>query len=225
MSIATIALTPVLAPAGIISTVAGTGTQGYNGDGIPASTAMLDVPSGVTFDSSGNLYFADSNNNRIRKVDLAGMISTMAGTGVGGYNGDGIPATSAMLYVPHGVSFDSTGNLYFADSYNGRVRKVDAVTGLISTMAGNGAFYYNGDGIPATSAALGEPYGIAVDSYDNLYIAERYGNRIRKVDAVTGLISTVAGTGCPSYNGDGIPATLAMINQPYGVSVDSSGNV
>ena len=168
---------------GLISRVAGSATiMGYNGDGIPATSAALKDPAGIALDSSGNLYIADSGNNRIRKVDAAtGLISTLAGTGVEGYNGDGIPATSAELYYPTSIVLDSSGNLYISDAYNNRIRKVNAATGLISTVAGTGTAGYNGDGITATSAQLYEPMGVTVDSFGNLYIADSLNNRVRKV--------------------------------------------
>src|SRR5208282_1269376 len=143
---------------GIITTVAGNGTFGYNGDNGPATSAELQVPSGVAVDSAGNLYIADSSNNRIRKVDANGIITTVAGSDTFGYSGDGGPATSAELYVPYGVAVDSAGNLYIADINNNRIRKVDA-SGIITTVAGNGTFGYNGDNIAATSAELENAFG------------------------------------------------------------------
>jgi sugar lactone lactonase YvrE len=213
------------ASTGLISTVAGNGTQGYNGDNIPATSAELYTPFGVALDSAGNLYIADDSNCRIRKVDAStGLISTVAGNGTAGYNGDNIPATSAELYYPNGVALDSAGNLYIADSDN-RIREVNASTGLISTVAGNGTQGYNGDNIPATSAELNDPSGVALDSAGNLYIADYDNHRIRKVDASTGLISTVAGNGTAGYNGDNIAAISAELDHPTGVALDSAGNL
>jgi sugar lactone lactonase YvrE len=211
---------------GVISTIAGNGTSGYNGDNIQATSAEVFAPNSVAVDSSGNVYIADSRNNRVRKITAStGVISTVAGTGTGGYSGDGVQATSAQLNNPEGVTVDSSGNIYIADIYNDRIRKVTASTGLISTIAGNGFFGYNGDGIQATSAELGFPNSVAVDSSGNVYIADTDNYRIRKVTASTSLISTVAGNGTAGYNGDGIQATAAEINFPYGVQVDGSGNV
>jgi sugar lactone lactonase YvrE len=171
------------AATGLLSTVAGlSATRGFNGDGIPATSAQLDDPYEIALDSSGNLYIADTFNHRVRKVTAStGLISTIAGTGVAGFNGDGIPATSAELYYPISIVLDSSGNLYISDAYNNRIRKVNAATGLISTVAGTGVRGYNGDGIPPTSAQLNRPRGIAMDSSGNLYIADYDNHRIRRV--------------------------------------------
>jgi trimeric autotransporter adhesin len=208
---------------GIISTVAGNGGSGYSGDGGTATLAKLDSPMGVAVDSSGNLYIADTWNNRIRKVTAGGIISTVAGNGNSGYSGDGGTATLAQLDYPTGVAVDSSGNLYIADTWNSRIRKVTA-GGIISTVAGNGNSGYSGDGGTATLAQLDYPIGVAVDSSGNLYIADTWNSRIRKVTA-GGIISTVAGNGDSGYSGDGGPATLAQLSVPFGVAVDSSGNL
>ncbi|MFB5761966.1 cadherin-like beta sandwich domain-containing protein [Paenibacillus medicaginis] len=208
---------------GNISTVAGTGSEGYSGDGRAATTAQLNNPFGVAVDNSGNLYIADFNNNRIRKVDSLGNISTVAGTGSEGYSGDGRAATTAQLAGPTGVAVDNSGNLYIADFMNNRIRKVDS-SGNISTVAGTGENGYSGDGGAATTAQLSDPQGVAVDSSGNLYIADRGNNRIRKVDS-SGNISTVAGTGEWGYSGDGGAATTAQLYYPFDVAVDSSGNL
>ncbi|WP_162616221.1 S-layer homology domain-containing protein [Paenibacillus lutimineralis] len=208
---------------GNISTVAGGRGNGYSGDGGPATSAKLSYPDGVAVDSSGNLYIADKGNHRIRKVDTSGTISTVAGTGVRGYSGDGGDAASAQLNSPLGVAVDSSGNLYISDTFNHRVRKVDA-TGKISTLAGTDGPGYWGDGVPAASAIFNQPIGIAVDRGGNVYIADRSNSRIRKVDT-SGNISTIAGTGRYNYSGDGVPAASADLNCPYGIAVDSSGNV
>ena len=216
----------VEAATGTISTIAGTGEQGYSGDGGPATQAQLGYSQGVTVDGAGNLYIADSDNHRIRKVEAAtGTISTIAGTGEQGYGGDGGPATRAQLGYPQGVTVDGAGNLYIADSDNHRIRKVDAATGTISTIAGTGEQGYGGDGGPATRAQLGYPSGVAVDGAGNLYISDFRNNRIRKVDAATGTISTIAGTGEQGYSGDGGPAIQAQFSQLHGVAVDAVGNV
>jgi trimeric autotransporter adhesin len=211
---------------GIISTVAGNSTEGYNGDGIAATDAELHTPTGVALDGSGNIYFVDNNNNRVRKVTLSnGLISTIAGNGTPGFNGDGIPATNAEVYSPIAVAIDQSGNVYIADTYNQKIRKVTASTGIISTVAGNGTVGYNGDGIAATGAELNYPYGIALDGPGNLYIGDYDNNRVRKVDVSTGIISTIAGTGTGGYNSDGIAATAAKLYLPSGVVLDASGNV
>jgi sugar lactone lactonase YvrE len=208
---------------GIISTVAGNGTAGYNNDGIAATNAELNVPGGIAVDSAGNIFIADFQNNRIRKVSAStGIISTVAGNGTGGYNGDGIAATSAEIYLPDGVAVDGAGNIYIADDWNCRIRKVNTVTGLISTVAGNGTCGYGGDGIAATSSQI-NPGGVAVDSAGNIYVVGD--SRIRMVSASTGLISTVAGNGTPGYTGDGIAAISAELNIPASVAVDSTGNI
>ena len=206
-----------------ITTVAGNGTSGYSGDGGPATSAELNLPFGVALDSAGDLYIGDFGNSRIREVDASGAITTVAGNGTQGYSGDNGPATSAELNRPGGVAVDGAGNLYIADIYNQRIRKVDA-SGTITTVAGNGTAGYNGDNIAATSAELYEPDGVAVDSAGNLYIADYLNQRIRKVDA-SGTITTVAGNGTLGYSGDGGPATSAELDQPYGVAVDSAGNL
>src|SRR5208282_3015356 len=187
-----------------------------------ATSAELNSPYGVAVDSAGNLYIVDYDNQRIRKVDASGIITTVAGNGTGGYSGDNGPATSAELFEPYSVAVDSAGNLYIVDFGNGRIRKVDT-GGIITTVAGNGTFSYNGDNIPATSAALG-PSGVTVDSAGNLYIADINNNRIRKVDA-SGIITTVAGNGTFGYNGDNIAATSAELENAFGVAVDSAGNL
>jgi sugar lactone lactonase YvrE len=198
---------------GFITTIAGTGTPGYNGDGILATAAQINIPSALAFDGNGDLYFTDRSNNRVRKITTStGIISTVAGTGTAGYNGDGILATVAQLNGPNEVSFDVSGNLYIADWFNNRVRKIDMGTGIISSIAGTGTGGYNGDGIAATTAQINGPCGIIFDNAGNTYIAEYGGARVRKIDISTGNISTIAGTGSFGYNGDGIPATAAQLN-------------
>jgi len=174
---------------GIITTVAGSGTSGYSGDGGPASNAQLASPTGVAVDSVGNLYIADQYNFRIRKVSPGGVITTVAGTGALGYSGDGGPATSAQLYLPAGVAVDSGGNLYIADQHNSRVRKVSP-SGIITTIAGNGTSGYSGDGGPATSAQLYSPSGVAVDSTGDIYVSDSEENAVRLLQpSATSLLS------------------------------------
>jgi len=208
-------------------------------DNIPATQAQLNQPHDVAIDSAGNLYIADFANQRVRKVDKldgTGTITTVAGNGQPGYNGDGIPATSAQIACPTGVDVDDAGNVYISDWGNHRVRKVTAGGNpTISTVAGTGVGTalcinapivsgYNGDNIPATSAKLNQPLTVAHDAAGNIYIADAFNNRIRKVDT-TGVISTYAGTGVGSYNGDGLPATSTQIYGPWDLHLDGSGNI
>jgi sugar lactone lactonase YvrE len=208
--------------AGTITTVAGTAVAGFSGDGGPATAARLFNPYGITADGAGNLFIADQSNRRIRKVDTAGTITTVAGTGVGGFSGDGGPATAARLFNPIDVAVDGAGNLFIADRSNHRIRKVDT-SGIITTVAGTGVGGFSGDGGPATAAQLLNPFSVAVDSVGNLFIADIGNLRIRKVDS-TGIITTVAGTGVAGFSGDGGPATAARLWNPVGVAVDGTGN-
>ncbi len=213
---------------GLIDTVAGNywNSGWYWGDGFLATDASLSAPSGMAFDPAGNLLFADTNNNVIRKVDATtSIITTIAGTATAGYGGDGGPATDAMLFYPSGLAVDWAGNIFIADTVNQVIRRVDAATGLISTVAGNGNAGYNGDGQPATSAWLNWPQGVAVDTTGNIYIADTQNYIIRKVDAM-GTITTVAGiAGLPGWGGDGSDATSAYLYMPADVLVDGAHNL
>jgi sugar lactone lactonase YvrE len=210
---------------GTITTVAGTGTQGFSGDGAAATTARLSRPQRVRLDAAGNLYIADRSNHRIRKVDATGMITTVAGNGTPGFSGDGGAATAAQLRDPFGVALDAAGNLYIADTFNNRIRKVDASSGVISTVAGTGTSGFSGDGGAATAAQLGNSYDVASDAAGNLYIADTTNQRIRRVDAASGVISTVAGNGTQGSSGDEGDATLAQLLNPQGVALDAAGNL
>src|SRR4051794_28210806 len=206
----------------VITTVAGAGGNGL-GDNGPATSADFTQPSGVAVDQSGNLYIADHQAHRVRKVNTSGIITTLAGTGTAGFSGDGGPANAAMLRDPYGVAVDSSGNVYISDRANFRIRKVTPA-GTISTYAGNGTSGFGGDAGQATSASFFNPTGLAVDNTGNLYIADSANYRVRKINAATGIISTVAGNGTPNFGGDGGPATSAGVPFPNSVALDGAGN-
>ena len=206
-----------------ITTVAGTGNVGHNGDNTPAESATLSSPTSIAIASDGNIYVADTNNQRVRRIDPAGTITTYAGTGAAGFSGDGGPATAARLYSPNGVAVDPHGNVFVADKSNRRIRKI-RTDGQIETVAGNGDFLYNGDGLPAENAALYSPMAVAVDGSGNLYIAEHTASRIRWVDS-SNTIHTIAGTGVYGFSGGGGPAVQAEISYPAGVTVSPDGDV
>jgi sugar lactone lactonase YvrE len=268
-------------PAGIISTVAGTGGTGFSGDGGPATAAQFAAPTGLAFDRLGNLFVADTANSRIRKINLGGVISTVAGNGEWRFAGEGGPATAASFYLPLGLATDANNNLFVADCGNSRVRKIDPagtittvagdgnpnvfendvpaistgiadVTGVTVDLAGNlliaspgsglvrrvdsngrisnvaGSFAgtgFSGDGGPATTARLSGPIGVAVDATGNILFTDSYNNRVRKVTSLSGIISTVAGTGIVGSSGDGGSATAARLASPFGVAVDTAGNL
>ncbi len=208
---------------GIITTIAGTGVEGYSGDGGPAKAAMLGyLGSNMARDMSGNIYIPDYDNSRIRKVDSRGIITTIAGTGVAGYSGDGGPATEAMV-LPSGIAVDQIGNIFFTDSYYNHVRKIDS-SGIITTIAGTGYGGYSGDGGPATAAHLDNPSNLAVDPNGNIYVVDTENTRIRKIDS-SGIITTIAGTGVGGYRGDGGPATEAMLKFATEIFVDQNKNI
>jgi len=207
----------------IIRTIAGNGTWGYSGDGGVATEAEIASVSGVTVDAAGNLYVSDSDHNVIRKVDSAGVITTIAGNGTEGYDGDGGPAIQAQLDYPSALAADDAGNLYIVDSGNNCVRKIDK-NGIIFTVAGNGTEGFSGDNGLAVDGQLNYPEGIAVDAAGNLYIADTYNQRIRKVDP-NGIITTVAGDGMNGFGGDEGFATEAQLSYPRGIAIDQKGNL
>ena len=210
---------------GVITTVAGTGEAGFSGDGGPATEAALDFPRGIVLDRDGNLFITDSNNQRIRRVDATtGIITTVVGTGEFGFTEDGGPATEAAIAFPRGVILEGSGNLLFSGS-NNRIRKVDAITGILTTVAGTGELRFSGDGGPATEASLTQSLGLLVDGIGNLFVSDTFNNRIRKVDVTTGIITTVAGTGEGGLVNDGSRATEASLNNPRGLLVDGDGNL
>ena len=189
----------------VVSTLAG----GSVGDGQPATAAVLSLPGGVAVDSAGDLFIADTSDNRVREVNAAtGVITMVAGTGIAGYGGDGGQATAATLDYPRALALDGSGDLYISDASNDAVRKVDLTSGVITTVAGTGSSGSSGDGGAATAAKLDFPEGIALDSSGDLFIADSYNNKIREVNTA-GVISTVAGNATAGYSGDGGAATAA----------------
>jgi sugar lactone lactonase YvrE len=213
----------IVSPSGVVTTFAGNGNSGFSGDGGAAASAQLSQPAGLAIDSAGNLYIADSNNAAVRKVTQGGIISTVAGTGGSqGFSGDGGAATSAKLGAPFGVAIDASGNLYIADFY-GWIRKVNASTGVIATIGGNGTIGYSGDGGSATAAQFYNPLGVAVDSSGNVYVADSNNGAVRMI--ANGIVSTIAGNGTLSYTGDGGPASSAQFSQLSGIAVDAQGNI
>jgi uncharacterized protein (TIGR03437 family) len=205
---------------GVLALVAGNGISGFAGDGGTATSAELANPAGLALDGAGNLYVADSGNNRIRQISN-GVITTIAGNGSMGYSGDNGPALNAQFNGIGALALDTAGNIYVADFYNQVIRKIAG--GMIITVAGNGTYGYSGDKGPATSAQLAGPSGIAVDYLGNLYIAEGYNNSVRKVS--NGVITTIAGTGVAGYSGDYGPAAAAMLREPTDLSMDSLSNL
>ena len=260
--------------------MAGDGIAGLSGDGGPATNARLDSPNEAVVDSQGNVLIADTNNNRVRRIDAeTGVITTFAGNGSGRFSdgvlatdtglwlmysvaldadgnvyvpestdrvrridaatgiittvagggtdglGDGGPATEASIHRPHGVAVDRLGNIFIADTRNSRVRMVDGATGIITTVAGSRTSGFGGDGGLATSARLGSPHDVFADGESNLYIPETGNHRVRRVDAATGVITTVAGNGSGGFSGDGGPATSASLQGPHSLQADAAGNL
>jgi sugar lactone lactonase YvrE len=215
------------AATGIITTIAGTGKAGYSGDGGAATAAQLDRPTALTVDQTGNVYTADTDNHRVRRIASGtGVITTVAGDGIEGFNGDGGAATLAAIDSPNGLVMDVAGNLFVADTHNGRIRKVDVATEIITTVAGTGPSNDNiqsftGDGGAAVAAGLALPRGVTLDAAGNLYVADSANHRIRRISG--GAISTVAGQGTEAFAGDGAPAIAASLDSPRSVAMSPAG--
>lgn len=210
---------------GIISTVAGNGVDGLSGDGGPAIMAKLSYPWGIALDNSGNLFISNDGVSRIRKVTNDGIINTIAGIDTvngGGYNGDNIPALTAQLSHPSCIALDTIGNLYISDQ-SMRIRKINT-DGIITTIAGTGVSGYSGDNGLAIDAKIGDPIGIISDKMGNIYFTDIDNNVIRKIDK-NGIITTVAGNGSAGYTGDGGPAKLATLNNPFGLAISNDGTL
>ena len=217
-----------ITPTGVSSIIVGTGAAGYNGDNIPATTAQLNWPMDLVVDRNANqLYITDSQNNRIRKVDLStGQIVTYAGTGNYGYNGDGIAATAADISQASALTIDSLSNLIILDKDNARIRKVDHATGLISTVMGTGAWGYSGNGGLATAATMSyQCYGVAVNGEGDVWFSDIDNNVIRRIDRATGIVTAVAGNATMGFSGDGGPSLLAQLNAPRGIVIVNSQKV
>ena len=215
---------------GTITTVLGAGGRGFAGDGGTVAEAKFEFPAGVSVDGSGNIFVADRENNRIRKLDVSGVVSTVAGSGPtgsyeGGFFGDGARATEAVIDGPKGIFLDANGNLYIADAGNHRLRRVDATSAVIGTLAGNGEAGYTGDGGLGPEVALNGVSTVWADRVGNIYFADTGNHRIRLVDAVTGIVSTVVGSGRSGLSGDGGLATAARLNAPAGICLDAGGNI
>ena len=208
---------------GIIRTVVGMGTRGFSGDGAAATSALISSPYGVAVDAAGNIYFSDSLNHMVRKVGTNGTITRIAGTGVQGYGGDGLNAVDALLNLPTGLAVDTAGNVYVADTQNHRIRKI-STDGKIATVLGTGQPNYNGDGGAGSESPVFYPEGVALDSAGNLYVADTFNHRVRKL-STAGVVTTVAGNGIAAFRGDEAAANAASLNYPRGVFVDASGNI
>jgi len=206
-----------------IFTFAGSTTAGFAGDGQSLANVLFDSPKGLAIDGAGNFLIADTNNQRIRKIDFSYNVSTVAGTGSDDFSGDGGPANTAELGEPNSVAVDSMGNIYLSDKGSNRIRRIDSASGKISTVAGGGSGSFSGDGGAATSASLSFSEGIAVDSAGNIYISDSANQRVRKISG--GTITTIAGTGSSGYSGDSGPATSAQLRTPQGLAFDKNGNL
>lgn len=210
---------------GVITTICGTSTKAFGGDNILATLSQLNQPAGLCSDKYGNIYIADNSNHRIRKVDKnSGIITTVAGNGIKGYAGDGNLAINAQLSSPYSVNIDTAFNMFIAEVGNNCIRKVNLNNGIISTIAGNGIAGFSGDGGNASTAQLNGPINVFINKNNDLYIADKLNHRIRKIDAISNMITTIAGNGNAGFSGDSNNALLAQINNPTSVIVDSIGN-
>ena len=205
---------------GLITTIAGNGVPTYSGDSTLATLSSIYSPTGITIDRFGNIAFSDNHNNRIRKISSIGIISTIAGNGIQGYYGDNGLANNAQINSPIGISVDTLGNFYFIDYNNSRLRKISMNNNFISTICGTGVNGYNSDGILSNIAQINQPRGVFVDKNNDILIADAYNNRIRKINVISGIISTVAGTGIAGFSGDGYSPTIAKLNGPSYVYAD-----
>lgn len=209
---------------GIITTIAGNGSMGYSGDGGSATNARFHYPTGLLIDNAGNLLVSDIGTHTVRKITAAGIVSTIVGIGSAGYSGDNGSATNALLNQPAEIAMDSRDNLFIADHLNNVVRKIDAISGVITTVAGTGTAGSYGDGGPATAATIIQPYGIFIDKSDDVFIADYYGASIRKITSSTGIIHKAVGCGIDGFDGDGGPATNAKL-KPSTLCIDSIGTM
>jgi len=221
----TVGITTPAAERTTVATFAGTGIKGFSGDGGPAAKAQLNSPMGVARGPDGSLYICDSGNHRLRKVTPAGIISSIAGTGAPGWSGDGGPATAAKLNEPYEVRFDAAGDIFWVERLGHTVRKCNAKTGIISTIAGTGTAGFSGDGGLAVHGQLNEPHSIGFDQAGDLYVCDIKNNRIRKVDMKSGMISTFAGTGERKPTPDGAPVGSTPLNGPRAIDFDKAGNL
>jgi hypothetical protein len=204
-----------------IETLAGTGTQGFSGDGGPAIKADLDNPFGIVRGPDGAHYYCEYTGQRIRKISADGIISTIAGTGAVGFTGDGGPALQATFSKPHELRFDAQGDMFIVDMVNHAIRKIDMKTGILTTLAGNGQPGYSGDGGPAKNAQFKQPHSIQFGPEGDLYVCDIGNHVIRKIDMKTGLISTFAGTGKAGPTPDGSPIAGTPLKGPRSLDFDT----
>lgn len=216
----------VEAGTGVITTIAGVGQPRFGGDGGPAVAAGLNEPAALAVDERGTLYIADQSNNRVRAIDLStGIIRTVAGTGSAAYDGDGMKATEASLAGPSGLALGPDGTLYIADTFNGRIRAVHPVSGVLSTVAGDGGEYRYQGAVEPPSTSLSRPSGIALDAAGNLFITDSDNHLVRRWDRASGRLERLAGVGVANFGGDGGTALEASLNYPFGIALNREGHV